>query len=357
MTGKLVSEQQDILPGMPDALAKMPPKARDYVAMTLDEAIAASHSLLDEVADRYSPERWLLLFSGGNDSSLLAHLVHQRMDMAVHIDTTIGIPQTRAYVDAACQEWGLPLTVGHPPRSYEDLVLGDVAPTTAKGKNPAVWRGFPGPGAHGLMYQRLKEKALDQIRRDLIGQDKRRHRGRLAFVAGMRWSESQRRFRNASEIDVSGSVVWVSPIVYWTNGHIAEYRDRHRCQLNHAHANHMLCHPNALPLSEVSANLHMSGDCLCGAYAHPGELDEIEFFYPDISAKIRDLERRVAERGIPWCRWGAGKEGAGRDSGEAAPGRLCSSCAETPGQIDLLDEWVDAGLLTAEQRDSLRGAA
>jgi 3'-phosphoadenosine 5'-phosphosulfate sulfotransferase (PAPS reductase)/FAD synthetase len=350
-----MAEQIDILPGMPDALAKMPPKARAYAAMTLDEVIAASHALLDEVAATYSPKHWLVLFSGGNDSSLLTHLVRSRMDTAVHIQTTIGIPQTYTYVQAVCEAWNLSLTVTAPPDSYEDLVCGRVAPTTARGKNDFVWRGFPGPGAHNIMYQRLKEKALDRVRRDLVGEDRTRHAGRIAYVAGTRWSESDRRFRNASELDPAGSVVWVSPIVYWTNGHIAEYRERYRCQRSHAHAEHMLCAPDSLPLSEVSANLHMSGDCLCGAYAHPGELDEIAFFYPDVAEKIRRLERQVEDAGIPWCVWGAGKDAAGRSDG--APGRLCSSCVEVPGQIDMLDTWVDAGLLTAEQRDKLRGAA
>lgn len=349
-----MSDQTDILPGMPDRLVKTPPKSREYEALTLDEAIARSYALFDEVRDLYAPERFLLLFSGGGDSTLLAHLVRSYVDTAVHIKTTISVPATALYVEDVCRAWGLPLTLAEPPDSYADLVLGKVKPKTPKGKLDVVWRGFPGPGAHDVMYQRLKEKALDEVRRSIVGP--RGRAGQVAYVAGTRWSESDRRHRNASEMDQQGAVVWLSPIVHWTEGHLAEYRERHRCALNHVHAEHMLCHPNALPLSEVSANLHMSGDCLCGAYAHEGELDEITFFYPEVAEEIRWLARQVEDRGIPWCVWGAGKaanQGNGT-GGLSAPGRLCARCVPpVDGQMDLLDEWTRAGLLTPEQRAAL----
>lgn len=345
------TSQVDILPGMPDALDKVPPKAREYAALTLEQAIARSHALLDEAVELYQPEKFLVLFSGGSDSSLLTHLVRSRMDAAVHINTTIGIPQTKVYVDAVCEEWNLPLIEAKPPDSYAALVQGLVK---AKTKDAIVWRGFPGPGAHDVMYQRLKEKALDEVRRNLVG--KRGRTGQIAFVAGTRWSESDRRHRNASELDPAGAVIWVSPIVHWTEGHLAEYRARYRCQIKHEHAEHRLCHPDALPLSEVSANLHMSGDCLCGAYAHENELNEIAFFYPEVAAEIRWLERQVEDRGIPWCMWGAGKQGAGPDDAPtSAPGRLCSRCVPDPGQLDMFDEWVASGLLTEEQGELFKG--
>ena len=61
--------QIDALPGMPDALSAVPPKARDYEGMTLDEAITRSHALVDEVCERWPAEHLFLLFSGGADST------------------------------------------------------------------------------------------------------------------------------------------------------------------------------------------------------------------------------------------------------------------------------------------------
>ncbi|MFE3583727.1 hypothetical protein [Streptomyces vinaceus] len=90
----------------------------------------------------------------------------------------------------------------------------------------------------------------------------------------------------------------------------------------------------------------MSGECLCGAYAKPGELDEIEFFYPETAAKLRALEEQASEAGIPACKWGQKAPGDGSTS---AAGRLCSSCVAVPGQDDLLDQWRDSGLITDDQ--------
>ncbi len=120
------SPQADVLPGLPDGLCGVPPKARDYQHRTLDEAIARSHELLDEVQERYPAEQILLLFSGGGDSTLVSHLMRHRADTVVHINTGTGVPATRQYVKDVDSAWGLPYVEAHPPDSYRDLVLGRV---------------------------------------------------------------------------------------------------------------------------------------------------------------------------------------------------------------------------------------
>jgi 3'-phosphoadenosine 5'-phosphosulfate sulfotransferase (PAPS reductase)/FAD synthetase len=322
--------QVDGLPGMPDVLPDTPPKAREYAALTLDEAVARSHALVDEVLASNPADHVIGLFSGGGDSSILAHLMRRRVHSLAHIDTGIAVPATRRYVEAVCAEWGVPLRIAQPDDRYDDLVLGKVK---AKTKDRAVWVGFPGPAGHYLMYVRLKERALDALRRELVGP--RGKSGQIVFLAGMRWGESDRRFRNAEETDRAGAITWCSPIVYWTDSHVAEYRSRYLCNDVHEHAEHRLCRPAALPMSEVTEHLHMSGDCLCGAFAKPGELDEISFFYPDVGARIRALQDQVEAAGVKRCVWGAGREDRQRAARE--PGRLCSSCVELPGQAELFD--------------------
>lgn len=329
-------KQLDVIPGFPDALQAVPPKAREYEGATLDEAIAHSHALLDEACERWPAERILLLFSGGNDSTLLAHVMRERVDTVVHVNTGIGIPATRQYVKDVAGAWGLPYLEAKPPDSYRDLVLGRVKARTGSNVGKIVWRGFPGPAAHFLMYNRLKQRALERVRRDIVGP--RGKSGQIVYLAGMRWSESDRRFRNAEEIDHDGAIIWCSPIVHWTDGHIREYKERHRCQLDHTHAEHMLCHDGALPLNEVTVHLHMSGECLCGAFAKDGEIAGIELFYPEVAAEIREIEAEARACGIPEerCTWGWG---AGRERGSGV-GRLCSSCALPPmdGQTELFEE-------------------
>lgn len=368
--------QAEGFPGLPDATPSAPPKAREYEGLTLDQAIDRAHTILDRVLDGATvsetrngtkagerklapPERVFTLFSGGGDSSILAHLLRDRTDGMVHVRTGISVPATWAYVQAVAAEWELPLHAAQPDDAYEDLVMGRVVTKTDRGSTPKgepLWSGFPGPAGHYLMYQRLKERALERFRTSVVGP--RGRSGQIAFLGGMRWAESDRRFRNAEEYDHWGSVVWCSPIVWWTDGHMAEYRERYLCNEAHEHAPHRLCRPGVLPRSEVTEHLHMSGDCLCGAFAKPGELDQVSFFYPEVAQQIRDLQEQAKAAGISRCVWGAGRRPGDKAQSVAAPGPLCSKCVpEIPGQGDIFDEWLADGLLSEGQYANLKAAA
>jgi 3'-phosphoadenosine 5'-phosphosulfate sulfotransferase (PAPS reductase)/FAD synthetase len=337
-----------MFPGMPDVLGKKPPKAEDgeHEARTLDEAIARSLEILDEALAAYPIVGTYWLFSGGNDSVIVGHLLRGRYDAVLHVNTGTGVPETTQHVRDVAAAWGDRLHELHPRNSYEDLVLGKVIASTGPnaGKR-AVWVGFPGPAGHKVMYRHLKDEPLMRFRRSIVGDQGRTRK--IMYLGGMRWGETERRFRNAEAIDQDGAIVWVSPLVHWTDAHMSEYRARHRCDVLHEHAPHRLCKPGMLPLNEVTAHLHMSGECLCGAYAKPGELDEIEFFYPQTAARHRALEREAEAEGIPACRWGQKPPGESSSSGPA--GRLCSSCTAVPGQADLFDDYLDSGLITPEQ--------
>jgi 3'-phosphoadenosine 5'-phosphosulfate sulfotransferase (PAPS reductase)/FAD synthetase len=337
----------DMFPGMPDKLSKRPPKAEDgeHEARTLDEAIARSLEILNEALSAYPIVGTYWLSSGGNDSAIVGHLLRGRYDAVLHVNTGTGIPETTQYVRDVAAVWGDTLHVLRPKNSYRDLVLGEVIASTGPnaGKR-AVWKGFPGPAGHKVMYRHLKDEPLMRFRKSVVGDQGRTRK--VIYLGGMRWAETDRRFRNAEAIDQDGAIVWVSPLVHWTDAHMREYRARYRCHQDHEHAPHRLCFDGALPLNEVTEHIHMSGECLCGAYAKPGELDEIEFFYPETAAKLRALEEAVAAAGLKACRWGQKPPG---ESNAAAAGRLCSSCVAIPGQDDLIDQWRDSGLITAEQ--------
>jgi 3'-phosphoadenosine 5'-phosphosulfate sulfotransferase (PAPS reductase)/FAD synthetase len=268
-----------------------------------------------------------------------------RYDAVLHVNTGTGIPETTQYVRDVAAAWGDTLHELRPKNSYRDLVLGNVL--ASRGPNAgirAVWQGFPGPVGHRVMYRHLKDEPLMTFRRSVVGDEGRTKK--VIYLGGMRWAETERRFRNAEAIDQDGAIVWVSPLVHWTDAHMREYRARHRCQQDHEHAQHRLCFDGALPLNEVTEHIHMSGECLCGAFAKPGELDEIGFFYPKTAAKLRALEKQAEAAGIPACKWG---QKPPSEKGTTPAGRLCSSCVVIPGQDDLVDQWRDSGLITADQ--------
>lgn len=278
--------------------------------------IDQSHHIYDVAVTECLRDRELIaqcvLFSGGNDSTTLAHLFRRRATHAVMGNTTIGIERTRKYVRDTCESWALPLIEVTPDDSYRDLVLGRVK-TKSTGED--VWPGgFPGPGAHGTMYQRLKERAFDKARHEL-GIANSRTKAAL-FIAGRRRQESERR-ADIPLWESDGTVIWVSPLAFWTKPDLNTYRLMYR----------------DVPRNDVSDALHMSGECLCGAYAHTGELDEIGYFYPDVRADIEALQDEVRAAGFvePWCTWGHGQGKPGKS------GRLCGSCATrvTAGQTEL----------------------
>lgn len=245
-----------------------------------------------------------ILWSGGSDSNALAHLMRYRATHAAHANTGIGIEQTRQHVRDTCAQWGLPLIEKHPPpgSTYRELVLD---------------QGFPGKAHHWKMYQRLKERCLRQVRRELVTNGRRQ---RVVFLAGRRRAESARRSGNASTPPIpiherEGSVIWASPLAMWTKLDLNTYRTLYP----------------GVPHNSVTDLLHMSGECLCGAFAKPGELDEIRLWFPDVAADIEDLQREVLATGRiapERCQWGWGDLNQVRRLNKRA--RLCSSCVVAP---------------------------
>lgn len=292
-----------------DAVARLPRPAREERIRLLT---AQSHLILDQAIHEHisEPGKTLAgvvgLFSGGNDSTVLAHLMRPRLSHLAHANTTIGIEATRVFVRDTAAAWGVPLLEFTPERDSDHY--------------PALVRdqGFPGPGHHFKMYQRLKERSLRRVRRHLVTE---RHQ-RVVFLAGRRRAESQRRM-NIPVCEREGSIVWVSPMVNWTKPDLNTYRLLHE-----------------VPVNEVTDLLHMSGECLCGAFAHAGELDEIAAWFPGTAEDIRALEAEIADReDIPEHRktWGWGATVDPATIRASKVGALCSSCDARYTQTSLED--------------------
>ena len=280
----------------PTVIAELTASERQYrVQRLIDQA----HLIIDRAwevhSDGKSRAAWCVLYSGGNDSTVLAHLVKHRVDYAIHCNTTIGIEETRQFVRETCDSWGLPLIEQKAPQTYRELVLE---------------RGFPGPAKHFIMYTRLKERGLEQARKQLIT-DARKER--VMFIAGRRRAESKRR-QNIPIYELRkkpSTVIWASPLAMWTKEDLIMYRALA------AKAG------DEVPFNPVTDALGMSGECLCGSFAKPDELDRIAAFYPQVAAEIKQLERDVRAAGHPerFCRWG---HGAGNPPEVSGP--LCTSC-------------------------------
>lgn len=241
-----------------------------------------SFAILDRAAINHKPVEFFALFSGGHDSLTATAIAfkwaeHRGVDMtAAHIDTTIGIPETQQFVRDTCREHRWPLRIEKAEKSYRELVLEF---------------GFPGPGMHGLMFQRLKERAL----RKLVRESKGKWKDRVMFVSGARLQESKRRRKNfglqaeMQAVEREGAKVWAAPVLEWSAVDCARF-------IKH----------EGLKRNPVKDRIEMSGECGCFAYGSPDQVREWEFWYPDFVAGVRELEAEVQAKGFRACRWGHG---------------------------------------------------
>ena len=252
---------------------------------------------LEGGSDRFAVALSFALFSGGHDSLCATHYAMTRgyASEVVHVNTGIGIEETREFVRETCREHGWTLNELHPPVSYDELV---------------VEHGFPGPAGHTLMYRHLKERALAAFARER----KPKRGAPFVYVSGVRRQESSRRmhaqvqeFQHAPKLGWT----WRAVIVDWTKADCNAYIERHGLRRN--------------PVADL---LHMSGECLCGSFAAPGEREEIRQWFPATDARIAELEQRVRDAGHPACRWGVRPPNVHRlqtklDFGDEM---LCQSC-------------------------------
>ncbi len=207
------------------------------------------------------------LFSGGHDSLCSTALAarHPRFKAAVHINTGVGIPETREFVRETCAENGWPLIEMHPDaKTYRDLVAE---------------KGMPaGPKAHNTTYYWLKQR---QVRR-LVREHKTHRHDRIGLVTGIRLSESQRRMNSIMAVPEHriGAQVWMNPILDWTAKDCAEFMEAEGLRRN-----------------RVVDLLHRSGECLCGALARADEIRDIELWFPDTAAELHGYEQLARDNG------------------------------------------------------------
>jgi 3'-phosphoadenosine 5'-phosphosulfate sulfotransferase (PAPS reductase)/FAD synthetase len=268
--------------GLSDGVADTP--------MTLDYKIAEANAILDEAVRQFDPSHMFALFSGGHDSLCASHVasLHPNFSGAAHINTTIGIEETRQFVRDTCKSLGWRLDEYYPPVSYRDIVRKE---------------GFPGPGAHRFMYIRLKERCLNQ----LIRENKVKRHDRILLVTGVRAQESKRRMGHVVPINQEGVRVWVAPIINWSSEDKWNYIERYGLKQN-----------------PVVNKLCMSGECLCGAFARPGELTEIRESFPDTAAYIEQLQVEAAAAGVH-AKWGTRPPGKRKQKSDMT-GTMCWSC-------------------------------
>ena len=225
-----------------------------------------ANEILDAAIEEHNPSHIFALFSGGDDSICSAHIAaqHPRFTACVLIDTGIAIELTHAHVKQVCLFHRWPLLIYETSYSYDEQVLA---------------HGFPGPSQHGYMYNLLKKDAV----RKLVREHKTKPDDRILLVTGMRRQESRQRMQAGREPNLRiGSQVWACPMWDWSREERDAYQDKYHLEHN-----------------PVKQKMHISGDCLCGAFRQKGDLEIMRIFFPVEAARIEALQAKVMER-FPW---------------------------------------------------------
>jgi 3'-phosphoadenosine 5'-phosphosulfate sulfotransferase (PAPS reductase)/FAD synthetase len=301
--------------------------------------VADPDELVARARVEHRPVAVWCLFSGGNDSTVLAHRCREHYQGLAWIDTGTAVPGVAEFVHEYAAWIGKPLRVLDAGDAFRVMVLGDLVWwarfIAAHDRDPSVSipsfiardqrihgrasggelgqlpHGFPGPGAHGRAYNRLKERQIMALLRD----SKHGHprSARVLFLSGIRRAESRRRAKREPINRLARtSAVFANPLIDWTGADMLRYRSVH-----------------GIPESPAAALLHRSGECNCGAFAKAREERAmLSALYPEFFAGIEALERQAQAAGVRWCRWG-GYDIHGSRAGAVSrerPGLLCESC-------------------------------
>jgi len=177
-------------------------------------------------------------------------------------------------------------------------------------------RGFPGPGMHWKMYQRLKQR---QIERFCRAHKKYKSRQVVMIVSGRRKQESARRGQKVlGPHEREGRVIWSNPLWDFSKLDCARIMEF-----------------VGLKRSPVVDLIHKSGECLCGAFGSQNELKETAMWFredPTIK-RIAACEERLR------CKFGWGwGEGPGHDEEQPETGAMCSSCDFTRSALSQRDK-------------------
>lgn len=210
------------------------------------------------------------LLSGGDHSLVSTHyaMAEGQVDEVIHICTGISPRECQEFVSEVCKQFGWPLRFIYPPQlTYEEVVLKF---------------GFPGPGLHHIPYRYLKERAI----RKLVKEAKQHRRDEIALITGVHNQESARRMGFVMPRVKIGSQIWLAPLFNYNSLDFHDYKRKH-----------------SLPTSPVKTKLGFSGECLCGAFAQPHEIQKIERYYPKVAVQIHSLEEAAKTAG-KHCIWG-----------------------------------------------------
>lgn len=294
----------------------------------LKHKIGISEALFKVAIDRYKPDFVVALVSGGDDSMAMYNTAKMvgYIDKVLHVDTTVGIKDVTSFVgDNVSHDFNVVRTN---EETYEEIVL----------KN-----GFPGPGQHGTMYIRLKERALRVFQRQLQNKDAfcridggtahkkktpliyhpsypnsealviKKPPRKIMYLTGARKDESVRRMGHVEEFKKEGNQIWVNLIAHHSKQDCYDFQQTMKYERGPG-----------------SKKCGRSQECCCGSYGSEEELLELEFFFPHdpTTLMLRRLQNKLTAEKHKYAHYGHGGNNRKLTTEEVSnvKQRLCSTC-------------------------------
>lgn len=276
----------------------------DDAEESVELMIKQGRKIVDDVLDTYRPVAIFGGFSGGDDSIVACHFAATEFGSAVvHCDTTIAMETNYKHVLRTADKLNWQLIVKQaqcsgPPKTTRKYINGKRIdlPFDPKSLPTGKWQdgttpyeeycynfGMPGPGQHGRMYQRLKERTFNAIRKEAKqGHDRK---AKIVIITGIRSDESKIRAGYKRAVSKVGGTVWVNPFYWQTAREFELYRQEF-----------------GLPRNPVKPIVGISGDCLCGTMGSSEELKAIEKLEPQKKIYISSMESKCESLGLP-CRY------------------------------------------------------
>lgn len=168
---------------------------------SLKENIDKAYAVIKEVRTRFNPEKVVIAWTGGKDSTVLLHLVRTYFKGKVPFpvlfnDSTMEFDEIYAFIERISKEWGISLVV----ERHDEKELKAFNETTDN--------------------QRKKELARVMKVHALINFQKK-HRIE-AFISGIRWDEHPTRSKEVF-FSPRKDHVRIHPILHFTEGNIWTY--------------------------------------------------------------------------------------------------------------------------------------
>lgn len=254
---------------------------------------------------------WILSLSGGIDSTAaaivaIAALRSSKSDgnfakspFAIYLDTKVGVPMNRLYVEQLADWLDVILWTGRTNESFREWLERD---------------GAPGSGAHREVRNELKGRQISKL---ISLADN------PVMVLGLAADESDRRAA-LPKVHEKDRHVEVYPVHRLTRKERVEIVIRSGCPIN--------------PLWLWPASI---ADCGCLCHGDPSELDRTEELFPVFAQRLREYEESITHDGLKgtlgWDGLTANEKSARRAGQEQVT--LCSTgCARErdPAEVQAL---------------------